>query len=55
MSDSAIKLLAFVFWPLIVVLFGAVMALGLVAIVLAWPLVPFMRVDRTNKSIKLKL
>lgn len=55
MSDTAIKLLAFVCWPLIVLLFATVMALGLVVVVLAWPVVPFMRVDRSNGKTRLTL
>jgi hypothetical protein len=55
MSDSTIKTLAFFCWPLIVLLFAAVMALALVVIVLAWPVVPFMRVCRQDGKVKLKL
>lgn len=55
MSDAAIKLLAFVCWPLIVLLFAAVMALGLVVVVLAWPVVPFMRVERSEGKTRLTL
>jgi hypothetical protein len=54
-SDTAIKLIAFCCWPLIVALFAAVMLLGLVVIVLAWPVVPFMRVDRSEGKTRLKL
>ena len=55
MNDFAIKCLAFVCWPLVVLLFAAVMALGLLVVVLAWPVVPFMRVDRSNGKTRLTL
>lgn len=55
MSDAAIKAVAFACWPLIVALFAFVMLLGLVVIVLAWPFVPFMRVERSDGKTRLKL
>ena len=55
MSDATIKAVAFVCWPLIVLLFAAVMLLGLAVVVLAWPVVPFMRVDRSEGKTRLKL